>query len=136
MKNLSITADSKDSLLQAFKPRNYKKLSNEALSKLKESFTKNRYPNKESLEKLAQELQETFPRIESWFRSQRKKQFQKGSLWSMVIFFNFCANSEKIFLIRKDIIFQRVKLSSSEKNLKNVIIKLQNSWKICTTYSK
>lgn len=65
MKNFSITA-SKDSLLQAFKPRNYKKLSNEVLSKLQEAFKKNHYFNKESLENLAKELQETVPRTESW----------------------------------------------------------------------
>ena len=43
MKNLSMKT-TKDSLLQAFKPRNYKKLSNSVLSKLKEVFKKTTIP--------------------------------------------------------------------------------------------
>lgn len=128
MKNLSPPA-SNDSLLQAFKPRNYKKLSNEVLTKLKEAFKTNHYPNKKSLEELAQELQETAHRIESWFRTERKRQFRAGSLRSKVCFLLiYFAN----FLIRKDITSPKIKFSSFGKNLKSVTIELQNNSKICT----
>ena len=81
--------DSNDSLLKAFKPRDYKKFSNEMLLKLKKAFDENHYPNKEFLEQFALESNETVRRIENWFRCERKKQFQIGAICYEVIIFIF-----------------------------------------------
>ena len=71
---------SKCSLLEAFKPRKYMKLSNEVLQELKEEFKKNQYPTKEFLDEISRKCVYTSEQIKNWFRAERKKKFQLGAM--------------------------------------------------------
>lgn len=48
--------------------------------KLKVVFNQNQYPPKEMLEFLAENSEETANQIKRWFRVERKKKFEKGTM--------------------------------------------------------
>lgn len=79
----------KSSNTSSIKTRNYKKLSANVLTKLREAFKNNHYPTKVLLEELSEELKETRVRIKNWFRTERRRLFKNGSMAYEVISFFF-----------------------------------------------
>ena len=71
---------SKDSILQSYKPRKYVKLSNEMIQELKVIFNQNQYPTKEVLNAMVKNSKESIPHIQRWFRAERKKNFDMGTM--------------------------------------------------------
>lgn len=77
-------------------------------------FSKNKYPKREEIEFLAAKFSESFARVRNWFRSQRKNQFDKGTLLhdvlNTILFILFVSALEKtpVFKSRYQSIKRRV----------------------------